>query len=461
MPGSPVRVRMAPSPTGFVHLGSARTALFNLLYARRRGGVWVLRLEDTDVERNRPEFEAAIYDGFHWLGLEWDEGPDVGGPYAPYRQSERLDLYRESAARLLQTGGAYRCYCTKEELAAEREQAEREHRPYRYSRRCLTDPPSGRTEFTVRFKLPDAPERVEWDDLIRGPVAFELSELDDFIIMRTDGTPLYNFSVAVDDHQMRITHVLRGEEHVSNTPRQLLLLKALGSQPPAYAHLPVIVGQDRAKLSKRKHPEARLSLYQELGYLPAAMLNYLALLGWNPGSTEEIFSLEELERIFDLDRVQRSPAMFDWQRLDWLNGQYIRRLEDAELIELLRPNVPELPPEKLAEAMPELKTRLPRLAEARPLLEYLWEEPAAAELDPEALEKLRAARAALSEVDWQPETIEQALDAVRDEHGWSRNALFKPLRLALTGRSISLPIHYTVALLPKPEALRRLDRVLA
>jgi nondiscriminating glutamyl-tRNA synthetase len=461
MSGSPVRVRMAPSPTGFVHLGSARTALFNLLFARRQGGTWVLRLEDTDVERNRPEFEAAIYDGFRWLGLRWDEGPDVGGPYAPYRQSERLDLYREAAARLLQAGRAYRCYCTKEELAGERAQAEREHRPYRYSRRCLTGPPAGRTEFVTRFKLPDDRQTVEWRDLVRGEIVFELAELDDFIVMRSDGTPLYNFSVAVDDHQMRITHVLRGEEHVSNTPRQLLLLEALGSPPPAYAHLPVIVGQDRAKLSKRKHPEARLSLYQELGYLPAAMVNYLALLGWNPGTTEEIFSLDELERAFDLERVQRSPAMFDWQRLDWLNGQYIRALDDAELVELVRPYVPQLAPERLRAAMPELKTRLPRLAEARPLLEYLWAAPAPAELDPESLDKLRAARAALDPAKWEPETIERALDALRDEHGWSRNALFKPLRLALTGKTVSLPIHYTLFLLPKAEALRRLDTVLA
>ncbi len=461
MTDRPVRVRMAPSPTGFVHLGSARTALYNQLFARRHRGVFVLRLEDTDVERNRPEFEQGVYDGLRWLGLDWEEGPDVGGPLGPYRQSERMDLYRERAAALIAAGHAYRCYCTREELQAEREAAEREKRPYRYSRRCrdLVAAPPGRVDFTVRFKTP-VEGTVAWEDAIRGRVSFDLADLDDFIVMRADATPLYNFCVAVDDVAMEITHVFRGEEHLSNTPRQLLLLQALGAEPPLYAHLPVIVGQDRAKLSKRKHPEARLELYRERGYLPEAMVNYLALLGWNPGSEREIFSLEELEQAFDLARVQRSPAMFDWQKLDWLNGQYIRRLSEPELAERLRPFLPQLPAEMVLRAVPALQERLPRLSEAGELLEYLWSEPPPPELGADDVARLRAGRAALDGVAWDAEPIEIALKRVLEENTWKPNALFKPLRLAVTGKTISPPIHWTLALLPRQEALRRIDRLL-
>jgi glutamyl-tRNA synthetase len=449
---------MAPSPTGFVHLGSARTALFDHLYARRHGGRFVLRIEDTDVERNRAEYETTIYEGLHWLGLRWDEGPDVGGDFGPYRQSERMDTYREAAARLLKAGSAYRCFCTREELAAEREAAEREKRPYVYSRRCLKDPPKDRTEFVVRLQVPEG--KISWDDRVRGTVEFDLAVISDPILMRANGTPLYNFSVAVDDALMQMTHVFRGEEHISNTPIQLLVLDAVGSPRPIYAHLPVIIGKDRAKLSKRKHPEARLSLYQEQGYLPEAMVNYLALLGWNPGTEREIFTLAELELVFDLDRVQKASAMLDLEKLDWLNGQYIRALPDGELAVRLAPFLPELPPDKVAEAVPALKERLPRLAEARPLLDYLWTQPGPPQLDDESRQKLSILRPALDSVAWEPEAIEAALNGVLEQHGWSKNSLFKPLRLALTGKTVSPPAHWTLALLPRDEALRRIDRVL-
>jgi nondiscriminating glutamyl-tRNA synthetase len=449
---------MAPSPTGFVHLGSARTALFDHLYARRHGGVFVLRVEDTDEARNRPEFETAIFDGLHWLGLRWDEGPDVGGPYAPYRQTERIDLYREAAARLLAAGAAYRCWCTKEELDAEREAARAAGRPYRYSRRCLNAPPRPGEPFTVRFQVPEG--EIRWDDLVRGEVVFDLDNIGDFIVMRADATPLYNFSVAVDDATMDITHVFRGEEHIANTPAQLLILEALGHPRPVYGHLPVIIGQDRQKLSKRKHPETRLSLYQELGYLPEAMVNYLALLGWNPGTEREIFTLAELEQVFDIARVQRSPAMFDWKKLDSLNGHYIRALPLADLARRLQPFVRELPAERLPVAAEALQERMTRLADGRQLLEYLWSDPPAPELKPGDLEKVRATRAALDGVEWKPEPIERALEKVGEAGGWSKGALFKVLRLVVTGGSVTPPMHYTLALLPRDVALQRLDRVL-
>lgn len=450
---------MAPSPTGYVHLGSARTFLFNFLFARQHQGTMVLRLDDTDTERNRPEYEAGVYDAFHWLGLSWDEGPDSGGPFGPYRQSERHDLYRERAAGLLASGAAYRCYCTPEEIEAEREQARREGKPYRYSRRCLTNPPAGREEFVVRLKIP--PGETVFEDLIRGTVRFENEVLGDPVIVRRNGTALYNFSSTVDDALMGITHVIRGEEHLPNTPIQLLLFDALGvPRPFAFAHLPVIVGQDRKKLSKRRHPEVRLSLYRELGYLPEALVNYLALLGWNPGTEKEIFTLDELIQAFRLDRVQNSPAMFDWDRLNWINGFYIRQLSDEELAERLRPFLPGVPEETLRAAAPAIKERLPRLDKAAELLGFLTSEPEPVVLKNGQREMLQAALDALTATEWSPGMIEVALEQVRESHGWARGKFFTPIRQAVAGR-VSPPLHDTLALLPKEEAIARLRRAIS
>ncbi|MFZ0215033.1 MAG: glutamate--tRNA ligase [Candidatus Dormiibacterota bacterium] len=458
-PGSTVRVRMAPSPTGYVHLGSARTMLFNFLFARGRGGALVLRVDDTDTERNRPEFEQTIFDGFHWLGLDWDEGPDVGGPHGPYRQSERIDRYRELAARLLQQGSAYRCYCTREELDAERRAAREQGIPYRYSRRCLTNPPKGRTEFAVRLLVPEGESR--FDDLIRGELRFDNAGIGDPVIVRTDGSPLYNFTSTVDDVDMAITHVIRGEEHLSNTPIQLMLFDALDApRPQAFAHVPVIVGADHQKLSKRRHPEVRLGLYEEQGYLPAALVNYLALLGWNPGTEQEIWSLAELVPAFSLERVQRSPAMFDRDRLDWLNGHYIRELSDDELAELLQRFLPGLPPATLRAAAPALKERLPRLDQAGELLAYLEAAPDVPTPSEPQREMLQEARSRLAPLDsWNAEAIEAALESAREANGWSRGKFFTPIRQAVAGR-VSPPLHSTLALLPKEEALSRIDAAL-
>ena len=451
-------MRIAPSPTGFAHLGTASTALYNVLFARANGGTFVLRIDDTDVERNRPEYEALIYESLHWLGLDWDEGPDKGGPDGPYRQSERLDLYKEHAARLLTEGKAYRCFCTPEELDAERKQAQAEKRAYKYSRRCLTNPPEGRSEFTVRFKVPGG--EVKFKDMIRGEMSFDADLIGDFIIVKSDGFPTYNFASPVDDAAMKITHVIRGEEHLSNTPYQLMLVDALAyPRPVAYAHMPLILAKDGSKMSKRKHPEMNLALYREQGYLPEALVNYLALLGWNPGTSQEIFTFDELVDAFSFDRVQHAGARFDWDKLNWINGEYIRRLDDEELARRLRTFLPKLEEATIRRAVPALKTRMTKLADAADLLEYLWTDPPAPTLDAEAVDFIRAAIAALKDVQWEPAAIHETLMAVVDAAGAKPNKVFMPIRLAVTGKKISPPIDHTLALLPKDVAISRLQRV--
>src|SRR3984893_4540901 len=403
-----VRVRIAPSPTGFAHLGTASTALYNVLFARAQDGAFVLRVDDTDVERNRPEYEQVIYEGLHWLGLDWDEGPDKGGPFGPHRQSERRDIYRQHAAKLLADGNAYRCFCTPEELDTERKQAQAEKRPYKYSRRCLNNPPKGRVEFTVRFQVPGG--EVKFVDMIRGEMAFDAALIGDFIIVKSDGFPTYNFASPVDDAAMKISHVIRGEEHLSNTPYQLMLIDGLGYERPlASAHMPLILAADGSKMSKRKHAELNLMLYREQGYLPEALLNYLALLGWDPGTAQEIFSFEELVTIFSFERVQHGGARFDWEKLNWINGEYIRALPDEDLAQRLRPFLPEMDEATILRAVPALKPRLQKLAAAVDLLDYLWTDPQPPTLDPDAVERVRAAMAALKDVAWEPEAIPEGL----------------------------------------------------
>src|SRR5487761_134476 len=454
----PVRVRIAPSPTGFAHLGTASSALYNLIFARARGGAFVLRIDDTDVERNRPEYEQVIYEGLHWLGLDWDEGPDKSGPVGPYRQSERLDLYKQHAAKLIAEGKAYRCYCTAEELAAERQQALAEKRPYKYSRRCLANLPLGRSEFTVRFKVPGG--QVKFTDMIRGEMSFDSGLIGDFIIVKSDAYPTYNYASPVDDATMNITHVIRGEEHLSNTPYQLMVIDALGyARPQAYAHMPLILANDGSKMSKRKHPELNLLLYREQGYLPEALINYLVLLGWNPGTSQEIFTFDELVQIFSFDRVQHGGARFDWDKLNWINGEYIRALNDDELARRLEPFLPQLDEATIERATPALKTRITKLADAVALLDYLWTDPTPPALDPDAAGRVRAALEALRDVAWEPAAIHDALMRVVEKSGLGPNKTFMPIRQALTGKKISPPIDYTLALLPKERALDRLARV--
>ena len=455
-----VRVRIAPSPTGFAHLGTASTALYNILFARQNQGTFVLRVDDTDMDRNRPEYETLIYESLHWLSLDWDEGPDKGGPHAPYRQSERVDIYKEEAARLIKDNKAYRCYCTPEELEAERRQAQAEKRAYRYSRRCLTNPPEGRSVFAVRFKVPGGD--ISFQDMVRGEMHFEGDLIGDFIVIKSDGYPTYQFASPVDDARMEITHVIRGEEHLSNTPYQLMLVDALGyPRPKAYAHMPLILAKDGSKMSKRKHPELNLAIYRQEGYLPEALLNYLALLGWNPGTEQEIFSMNELVRAFTFERVQHAGARFDWEKLNWMNGEYIRALPDDELARHIQPFVQQLDLETIRRAVPALKTRMHKLSQALDYLDYLWKEPQPPAIEGETADRVRAANDALRDVPWEPEPIEAALEKAVAESGVGKGKFYNPLRDILTGKKVSLPIHYTFALLPKDVALQRLQRAAA
>lgn len=336
-----VRVRFAPSPTGLLHIGNARVAVFNWLFARRHHGSFLLRIEDTDVARSEKKYRDQIIEDLRWLGLAWQEGPDVGGPYGPYLQSERLTIYHDICQRFLQEGLAYQCYCTPEELEERRQIAKRAGKPPRYDNRCrnLTDEQKKAFEtagqnFTVRFKVPE--ELLVFDDLIRGTCQFDMSLFGDFVIMRSDGTPSFHFAVAVDDTLMQVTHVIRGEDHLSNTPCHILLFHALGQKPPQFAHLSLTMGADRALLSKR-HGAFSLSEYRKLGYLPEALLNYMMLLGWAPKDKKDKFTADDIVDMFEIGTMSKASSVFDQQKLDWLSGQYLREAEIERLVNLAIP----------------------------------------------------------------------------------------------------------------------------
>ena len=484
------RVRIAPSPTGPLHIGTARTALFNYLHARHTGGTFILRLEDTDVARSSIAYEKDILDGLHWLGLRWDEGPEVAGegargPHAPYRQMERLPRYAAAAERLLADDMAYACYCTPEELDAERKRLEGLKLPPRYSGRCARLTQEQRTAFETEGRRPALRFRVGEgtvviDDIVRGRVEIDVSNLGgDFVIVRADGTPLYHFTVVVDDAEMEITHVIRGEDHLSNTPKHVLLFRALGHEPPAFAHLPLILNADRTKMSKRKSQTA-IDDYRAEGFIPEALVNYLALLGWSTGSEEEVLSLDELVERFDVAEVNKAGAVFDRERLEWLNGQWIRRLGPDDLVERLRPYLEEelaaeridrLPADgELKALLPVVQERLPRLGKIGELVGFLWVDDLV--LDPELLvpkrwdaattaDGLRAGRATIAEVgrvSYEADELEPPLRALAEERGWKAGDLFMAIRVAVTGRRETPPLFDTLVALGYERTLDRLDK---
>jgi glutamyl-tRNA synthetase len=484
------RVRIAPSPTGPLHIGTARTALFNFLHARHTGGTFILRLEDTDVARSSLAYEKDILDGLHWLGLRWDEGPEVAGeaargPYAPYRQMERLAIYAEAAEQLKAEDRAYPCYCTPEELDAVRKTQEAAHQPPRYNGRCARLTEDERSGFEAEGRKPALRFRVgegtvAIDDIVRGRVEIDVANLGgDFVIVRADGTPLYHFTVVVDDAAMRITHVIRGEDHLSNTPKHVLLFRALGHEPPAFAHLPLILNPDRTKMSKRKSQTA-IDDYRAEGFIPEALVNYLALLGWSTGTEEEVLSLDELVERFDLADVNKAGAVFDRERLEWLNGQWIRRLEPDDLVGRLRPfleadlaagRIDRLPDDgELLALLPVVQERLPRLGTIGDLVGFLWVDELRidpADLVPKrwdaatAVEGLRAARdaiAAVGDVSYEADELEPPLRALAEQRGWKAGDLFMAIRVAVTGRRETPPLFDTLVALGPERTLERLDR---
>lgn len=455
----PVRTRFAPSPTGHLHLGGARTAILNWLLARHHGGAFVVRVEDTDLERNVPGAEEEILGDLRWLGLDWDEGPDVGGPHAPYRQSERVEIYRRHAERLLESGDAYLCTCPPAESAGE---GERRRCP------CADAAIEAAPGASIRLRVPEI-EEIRVDDAIRGGIVFPAESVEDFVIVRSDGRPTYNFAAAVDDASMRITHVVRGADHINNTPKQLLVYRAFGWAPPRFAHIPLILGADRQKLSKR-HGATSVAEHRRLGYLPEALLNYLSLLSWSSPSGEEVLPRERLIAEVDLGRVGASDAVFDPEKLRWLSSRYIQAMEPAELGRRLRPYV-DLPrlgldPEAAPAAAAALRERISTLAEAEEQLaafagpatdaERAAREEALA--DPEAARVVRAVREALRDLpDWDEEPIGAAVRQAGTAAGARGRALFRPLRLALTGEEHGPDLAAVLRLLGRERALALLD----
>jgi len=462
------RVRFAPSPTGYLHVGGARTALFNWLYARHTGGTHVLRIEDTDRERSTPEHTQVILDGLTWLGISWDEGPYFQGEYASRHQAD--------AEALLAAGKAYRCFCTREELDTQRGKAEASGGGFRYDRRChrlsaaeVESRQRAGTPSTIRFLLQD--EEIAWDDAVHGRITFQGRDLDDFVILRSDNSAIYNLAVVSDDIAMGITHVIRGDDHISNTPKQIALYRALGHEPPVFAHVPMILGADGKKLSKR-HGATAVGDYREQGIFPAAMRNFLALLGWSPGGDREIMPEAEMIQLFSLDGIQKKAAVFDTTKLEWMNGQYLSALPADELLEPVRRQLAHSgvdPTRDLRPLIDSVKAR------SRTILHVA--EQVAVRLDPsrskldskgEALVRKMgpafgrnlglgaAALEALSPGEWNADRLLEALRSLAETEGLKLGDVMQPIRVALTGSTVSEPVNELLAVIGRETSLRRL-----
>jgi len=468
----PPRVRFAPSPTGHLHVGNARTALFNWLLARRYGGAFVLRIEDTDAERSTRESESAILDDLRWMGLTWDEGPDVEGPHAPYRQSDRLDMYRAVAAGFIARGLAYRCFCSPDQLETERAAALAAGLPPKYSGRCRSIDPAeaqrrvdGGEAAAIRFVVP-AERTVSFQDLVRGEVSFHTDVIGDPVIVRSDGRPAYNFAVVIDDTQMEITHVIRGEDHISNTPRQILIYEALGSTPPAFAHLSLVLGPDHAPLSKR-HGATSVAEFRERGFLPEALVNYLALLGWSPGDNEELVAIDEMARRFDVTKVSHSAAVFDTGKLAWMNRHYMKEAAPGRLAQESAKYFARAGyvTQATGDALAYLETVMPmalgsvdRLEEMPERLAFLfdWKAAVAAELvraEPDGARALAAFAAALPATALDKESFRAAASAARAATGLKGRALFHPIRVALTAADSGPELDLAVPAIDRGAAL--------
>lgn len=477
---SEVRVRIAPSPTGNCHVGTARTALYNMLYARKYGGKFILRIDDTDLSRSTKESEEGVLEGLRWLGIKWDEGPDVGGPYGPYRQMERAHTYREVADRLMAEGKAYRCYCTPEELEAERKEALAAGNPPRYSGKCrnLTDDERAKLEaegrkHVIRLRTPG--KTLTFVDMLRGYQQKDMGERGDFVIVKSDGSPVYNFATVVDEHHMAMTHVFRAVEHLTNTFDQLAVYEAMGWDPPQFGHLTLMLNPDRTKISKRAGA-VYIGEFRDMGYLPEALVNFLALLGWNPGTDQEIFSMDELVEAFSVDTLSRSDAVFDIKKLDWFNGVYIRSLTPEELAARVRPFMEKagyvaLDQAFLGRAVALVTDRLGKLTEAPDMLGFLFVDQV--DVDKEsfvgkgklslgdiagALRECERTLAGLTQ--WTHEYIEPSLRTLAESLGWKVGDLLMQVRVAITGRRVTPPLFESLVLLGREKSLARIARAI-
>ena len=486
-----IRTRFAPSPTGELHIGGARTALFNFLLARSAGerGRFVLRIDDTDTERSRREFELQLMEDLRWLGLDWDEGPEVGGAHGPYRQTERMETYAHALEDLKARGAAYPCFCTKEELDAKRAAAEACGGAYGgYDRACRDiDPGEARARIEAgephvwRLKVSDDRGPIEFDDAVYGPMSFPADVMDDMILVRSDGTPTYNFAVVCDDANMGITHVIRGDDHLSNTPRQILIYEALGYAVPTFAHLSMILGADGKKLSKR-HGATSVEEYRDQGYLPDTMVNFLALLGWSLDGETTIIPRDVLCSAFSLDRITKKDAVFDETKLSWMNGQYIQRMDPDAWVRLSRPWLIEAGatesdiderPEWYARLYPLLAERETRLSECAQKLPYLFWGPHV-DLDETSVRKvllkegaraeeaLRACRAVLADetIPWACDPLQNACRALVETLDMKAKLLFQPLRVAVCGNMVSPPLFESIELMDRADVLARIDSTL-
>lgn len=479
--GDKVRVRIAPSPTGNCHVGTARTALYNMLFARKYGGEFVLRIDDTDLQRSTKESEEGVMEGLRWLGIKWDEGPDVGGPYAPYRQMERQDTYREAARRLIDEGKAYYCYCTPEELDAERKAALEAGRPPRYSGKCCNLSAEERAaleaegrKHVVRLRTPET--TLEFVDMLRGHQQKDMGERGDFVIVKSDGSPVYNFATVVDEHYLEISHVFRAVEHLTNTFDQLAVYDALGWKAPEFGHLTLMLNPDRSKISKRAGA-VYIGEFRDMGYLPEALINFLALLGWNPGTEQEIFDMDGLVEAFSVETLSKSDAVFDIKKLDWFNGVYIRSLSVPELAKRVKPFMDRAGYDvsdnaKLEAAVTLVTDRLGKLIEAPDMLGFIFSDDVhvtresfsgKAKITPEqihgALGSVERTLAACEP--WKHEPIETTLRGLAEEIGWKIGDLFMQVRIAITGKRVTPPLFESLVLLGRDVSLARIRQAIA
>lgn len=478
---SEVRVRFAPSPTGYLHIGGARTALFNWLFARKMGGKLILRIEDTDVARLKEDSVSQILTSLKWLGINWDEGPEVGGDYGPYYQSERFDIYRKYCQQLVDEGKAYYCFCAPEELEAQREKQRQAKQPFRYARTCRDLTPEevkaridAGASYSVRLKIP-AEGSVVVHDLIHGDVTFNMDQYDDFVIMKSNGIPTYNFAVVIDDHLMGMTHVMRAEEHLSNTPKQLLVYQAFGWEPPKFGHMSMILAPDRSKLSKR-HGATSVEEFRSQGFVAEAIVNYLTLLGWGPGDEREIFSLQDTVELFELEQMSKKAAIYDTKKLTWMNGQYLSELPLEKIIPEVKPffvkdgYVDEAwfaeNEEYFARLVDTARVRVKTLQEIADASDYFFkdvesydEKGVAKHFKPEAVDLLEQCIAAV-EADsvYSLETTEAAYNKIAADNNLALGKVIHPTRLALTGRTVSPGMFDVMVLLGKEKTLARLHK---